>query len=237
MNLALFSSEGFLYFLRWFHYFFGVAWIGLLYYFNFVQTPFMGDATTDAGTKSTVTRGLVPRALWWFRWAAMFTFLTGFTIFMIRAHQNPASLTAPWGVGIITGASMAILMFLNVWLIIWPNQKVIIANANNVAAGQPANPNVAAHAARAGVASRTNVLFSLPMLFFMGAGRYLPWQPAESLVTYYVVFGLIIGVIEFNAIKGKMVKPLSTVKDVIHWSLALWLVIYLLFEFFATSRM
>lgn len=231
MDFALFKVEGIMYALRWMHYFFGVAWIGLLYYFNFVQTPFMGDAATDAGAKSTVTRILVPRALGWFRWAAMFTFLTGLIILMIRGHQNPASFMTPWGTGILTGASMGILMFLNVWLIIWPNQKVIIANANNVAAGQPANPNVAVHAARAALASRTNVLFSLPMLFFMGAGRHMPFgQPASSMTMYFVIFFLLIGVIEFNAIKGKMVKPLSTVKGVLHSSLALWVIIYLLFE-------
>ena len=236
MDLALFSSEGFLYFLRWFHYFFGVTWIGLLYYFNFVQTPFMGDAATDAGTKSTVTRVLVPRALWWFRWAAMFTFLTGLTILMIRAHQNPASMMTPWGVGITTGATMGILMFLNVWLIIWPNQKKVIANAVNVAAGQPADPNVPSYAARASVASRTNVLFSLPMLFFMGAGRHLQWASAEGSHTYLMVMLLIVGIIEFNAIKGKMVKPLATVKGVIHSSLALWVVMYLLFECLAVAH-
>jgi len=235
MDLAILNTEGFVYFLRWMHYFFGVAWIGLLYYFNFVQTPFMGDAATDAGAKSAVTRILVPRALWWFRWAAMFTFLTGLTILMIRGHQNPQSFMTPWGVGIITGASMAILMFLNVWLIIWPNQKVIIANANNVAAGQPANPNVATHAARAALASRTNVLFSLPMLFFMGAGRHMQFgDAAPNLMTYFVVFYLLIGVIQINAFKGKMIKPLSTVKGVIHSSLALWVIIYLLFECLAT---
>lgn len=238
MNLAIFEPEGLIYILRWMHYFFGVTWIGLLYYFNFVQTPFMGDAATDAPTKSTVTRGLVPRALWWFRWAAMFTFITGLTILMIRGHQNPESFLAPWGVGIITGASMAILMFLNVWLIIWPNQKRIIANANNVAAGQPANPDVAKFAARAALASRTNVLFSIPMLFFMGAGRHMPFaQAAESLMMYYVVFLVIIGVIQINAIKGKMIKPLSTVKGVVHSSLALWVIIYLLFECLATVKM
>ncbi len=237
MDFALLSTEGFIYFLRWMHYFFGVAWIGLLYYFNFAQTPFMGDPTTDAATKSGVTRGLVPRVLWWFRWAAMFTFLTGLTIFMIRAHQNPATLTTPWGAGIITGASMATIMFLNVWLIIWPNQKVIIANANNVAAGQPANPNVAQHAAKAALASRTNVLLSMPMLFFMGAGRHLPWLPAESLTTYFVVFYAILFAIELNAIKGKMWKPLSTVKGVIHASVILWVVMYVLFECMATGKL
>lgn len=237
MNLALFSSEGFIYFLRWFHYFFGVTWIGLLYYFNFVQTPFMGDPTTDAATKSGLTRGLVPRALWWFRWAAMFTFLTGLAILAIRASQNPASMNAPWGVGITTGAMIGILMFLNVWLIIWPNQKVIIANANNVAAGQPGNPALPQHAARAALASRTNVLFSFSMLFFMGAGRHLPFgQSAESPMLYFTILILILGVIEVNAIKGKMIKPLSTVKGVIHSSLALWLVIYLLFECFALAK-
>ena len=237
MNLALLNMEGFLYFLRLMHFFFGIAWIGLLYYFNFVQTPFMGDAATDAGAKSTVTRILVPRGLWWLRWSAMFTFITGLTILMIRGHQAPGSFGTLWGTSIITGGVLATAMFLNVWLIIWPNQKVIIANANNVAAGQPANPNVATHAARAALASRTNVLFSMTMLFFMGAGAHLPMgQPAESMMTYYVVFFLIFAVIELNAIKGKMIKPLSTVKGVIHSSLALWLVIYLLFEFLAIAR-
>jgi uncharacterized membrane protein len=236
MGLAIFEPEGLIYFLRWMHYFFGVAWIGLLYYFNFVQTPFMGEAATDAGAKSTVTRILVPRALWWFRWSAMFTFLTGLTILMIRGHQNPQSFLTPWGVGIITGAILGITMFLNVWLIIWPNQKVIIANANNVAAGQPANPDVAKHAARAALASRTNVLFSMPMLFFMGAGRHMPFgDAASSLMTYFIVFLIIWGIVELNAIKGKMVKPLSTVKGVLHASLGLWVVLYLLFECLATA--
>lgn len=237
MDLAIFNAEGLIYLLRWMHYFFGIAWIGLLYYFNFVQTPFMGDASTDVGTKSAVTRILVPRALWWFRWSAMFTFLTGLTILMIRGHQNPHSLLTPWGVGITTGASMAILMFLNVWLIIWPNQKIVIANANNVASGQPANPNVTTHATRSAIASRTNVLLSLPMLFFMGAGRHLPFgNSATSLTTYFLALGIVLAVIEFNAIRGKMVKPLSTVKGVIHAGLALWLVVYLLFEFLATTK-
>lgn len=237
MNLSLLSMEGFLYFLRWFHYFFGITWIGLLFYFNFVQTPFMGEATTDAATKSGLTRGLVPRALWWFRWAAMFTFLTGLTILLIRGGTDHAVFKTSWGAGIITGSTLAITMFLNVWLVIWPNQKVIIANANNVAAGQPANPNLAVHAARAGLASRTNVLFSLPMLFFMGAGAHMPLgQSADNLMPYYIVFFLIVGVIEFNAVKGKMVKPLSTVKGVLHSSLALWVIIYLLFEFMAIVR-
>lgn len=235
MNFALFTTEGFLYFLRWMHYFFGVTWIGLLYYFNFVQTPFMGEATTDAPTKSSLIRGLVPRALAWFRWAAMFTFLTGLTILMIRGHQNPASFHTAWGAGIISGASIAILMFLNVWLVIWPNQKVIIANARNVAAGQPANPDVAKHAAKAALSSRTNVLFSLPMLFFMGAGRHMPFgQSAENLMMYFVVFFIIILLIELNSLKGKM-GPLASVKGVIHCSLGLWVLLYLLFEFFAIA--
>lgn len=238
MKLSLLSMEGLLYFFRWMHFFFGVAWIGLLYYFNFVQTPFMGDAATDAGAKSTVTRILVPRALWWFRWSAMFTFISGVAMLGILGHNAPAAFGTLWGTSIITGGVLATTMFLNVWLIIWPNQKVIIANAVNVAAGQPANPNLAVHAARAALASRTNVLFSIPMLFFMGSGAHLPimGQPAESMMTYYVVFLLIWAVIEFNAIKGKMIKPLSTVKGVIHSSLALWLVIYLLFEFLAVAR-
>ena len=82
MDFALFTTEGIQFVLRWLHFFFGVIWIGHLYYFNFVQGPFFNE--TDAGTKSNAIQKLVPRALWWFRWGAMGTFLSGLGILAIR---------------------------------------------------------------------------------------------------------------------------------------------------------
>src|SRR5438132_691984 len=103
MNWILFSSEGFNFLLRWLHFFFGIVWIGHLYYFNFTQGPFFAE--TDAATKSGATQKLVPRALWWFRWGAMFTFLTGWTYLIIRAGSlGPAFATSSWGPMILIGA-------------------------------------------------------------------------------------------------------------------------------------
>lgn len=141
MNFAIFNLEGFLFFLRWMHFFFGIIWIGHLYYFNFTQTPFFAE--TDAGVKSGVIQKLVPRALWWFRWGAMFTLLTGLTIIAIRSAQNPSIMSSPWGVGLTTGTLLGLTMWANVWFVIWPAQKVVIASATQAAQGKPAIPEAA----------------------------------------------------------------------------------------------
>ena len=127
-------------FFRSFHILFGIAWIGLLYYFNFVQGEYVKVADPDA--KADVFKKLAPNALWWFRWDALFTFLTG----VILLHQ----ITVRIGTEIILGATMGTLMMLNVWGIIWRNQKIVLGmkEGDAVAAG-----------AKAGLASRTNTLF------------------------------------------------------------------------------
>lgn len=226
---ALFSAAGGEFFLRWMHYFVGIIWIGLLYYFNFVQTPFLAE--TDAATKSGVIQKLVPRALTWFRWGAMFTFLTGVLLIGHKWGSLGIPLTSPWGTLILTGSILGTIMFLNVWLIIWPNQKIVIESATRVARGESALPEAAQSGARAGVASRTNALFSLPMLFFMGAASHLPiaMSSETSLVPYWSVFAIVIGLIEMNAIKGKL-GPLATIKGVVHLGLALALLLYVLAE-------
>ena len=202
------------------HVVFGIAWIGLLYYFNFVQGGYMAAASNEA--KVDAFTKLVPSALWWFRWAAMFTFLTGLVLLMLIM----ASLSA----GILLGALMATLMFLNVWLIIWPNQKVVIASNEAVAGGGEADPNQAAAAAKALLASRTNTLFSLPMVFFMvshaaytmGAGN---WSSAGFLIGLLIILG-----IEANAIWGKT-GPITSVKGVIGSSVVLTVVMLVLASF------
>lgn len=228
MEFALFNIEGFLYLMRWLHYVFGVIWIGHLYYFNFTQGPFFAE--TDAATKSNATQKLVPRALWWFRWGAMGTFITGLVILMTKTHQNPALLTSAWGVCLLTGAALATLMWANVWFVIWPAQKVVIANAKQVASGGAAIPEAAARAARAGVASRTNVLFSIPMLFFMGAGSHLPLMiTATSLMPLALVITVILLALQANALKGKT-GPMTTVRGVIICGFVLSAVLYLVME-------
>jgi uncharacterized membrane protein len=204
---------------RWLHVFFGVIWIGHLYYFNFVQGAFMAE--TDAGAKSQVLQKLAPRALWWFRWGAMWTFVTGVIMLSIRAHQDSSTggsavFASPFWINILTGATLATLMFLNVWLIIWPKQKIVIANAVATAGGGAVNPNAAGAAARATVSSRTNTLFSIPMLFFMLSASHFGYVVDESsnVAVYWVLALLIIGGLQANAMYGKT-GPMTTIKGVI----------------------
>lgn len=234
MEISLISAAGFEFSLRWVHYLAGVTWIGILYYFNFIQGEWFKEI--DANVKGTAIRTLVPRALWWFRWGAMFTFLSGLAILMYRAHgagsQFVDLFTTSWGIMILTGALLGTLMFLNVWLIIWPNQKIVIASANGVAEGKEALPEAAGALAKAGLASRTNTLFSIPMLFFMGAASHLglSGQAAASLTTMTIALLVVIGGLELNAIKGKM-GPMASVKGVIASGFILTAVLYGIIEY------
>jgi uncharacterized membrane protein len=229
MDFALVSSSGLLFVLRWLHFFWGVTWIGLLYYFNFVQGPFFNE--TDAATKSNAFQKLVPRALWWFRWAALWTWLTGLVYLLAFGHLNPAAFMGGWGAAIITGGAIGTLMFLNVWFVIWPNQKILIDNAVNTAKGGAADPRAAAAGPRALTASRTNTMFSIPMLFFMGAASHLPISVSEEsqFGVLALVFAVILGALEFNAVKGKT-GPMTTIKGVVHCGFALAVVLYVLME-------
>jgi len=221
VELALFSENSLAFLSRWVHLMAGVTWIGLLYYFNFIQGEYFKEA--DAGAKSDVIQKLVPRALWWFRWAAMFTFLSG--VYLIYLKQVS-------GMGIMIGVVMGTIMFLNVWLIIWPNQKIVIASAKQVAAGGEALPGAAAALGKAGLASRTNTLFSIPMLFFMASSVHLgqlqtPIHSA-STASLVVVYGLI-AVLALNGVVGKA-GPFTSVKGVIGSGFLLTAILYLLVE-------
>jgi uncharacterized membrane protein len=229
MNIALFSMDGLLFVFRWLHFFFGVIWIGLLYYFNFVQGPFFAE--TDASTKSGAIQKLVPRALWWFRWGAMFTIITGICLLMGTAQGNMGIFETAWGVSILTGFAFGLVMWFNVWFVIWPNQKIVIQSATQAASGGQALPNAAAAGARAGCASRHNTLFSIPLLFFMGAARHLPIQVNETahLGVLAAVIVVLVGLLEFNALKGKT-GPITSVKGVVHMGFLLTIVTYAIVE-------
>ncbi|HCX87294.1 MAG TPA: antitermination protein NusG [Gammaproteobacteria bacterium] len=210
--------------MRWGHIVFGVAWIGLLYYFNFVQTEYIKEA--DDSAKADVTAKLAPRALWWFRWAAMFTFLTGLLLIgYIMHHKGGINLS------ITLGALMGTIMMLNVWLIIWPNQKIVIGlESGDKAAAGP----------KAGLASRTNTLFSLPMLFFMVVsghagmnGGVLGGTGDFAMSNVALLVGLaIVLVIEANAIWGKMNGVIQSVKAVITSSVVLTIIMSGVVQYF-----
>jgi uncharacterized membrane protein len=218
--------------LRWLHFLFGITWIGLLYYFNFVQGAFFAE--TDASTKSAATQKLVPRALWWFRWSALGTFVVGLLILLYKWQQQGGEfLVSSYGVAILTGATLGTIMFLNVWVVIWPNQKIVIASAVAAASGGQADPAAGPAGRRAFLASRTNVLFSVPLLLFMGAASHYNFGQAStgSFVVWLIVFGGITAAIEYNALtatQGGTTKPLETVSSVIHSGLWLTVVLFIL---------
>jgi len=221
VELALFSDNSLTFLARWIHLLVGVTWVGLLYYFNFIQGEYFKEA--DGGAKSDVIQHLVPRALWWFRWAAMLTLLSG--IYLLYLKQLS-------GMGIMIGATLGIIMFLNVWLVIWPNQKIVIASARQVAGGGEALPNAAAALGKAGLASRTNTLFSIPMLFFMASSVHLGQLQTsiheESIASLTIVYGLI-AVLALNGIVGRT-GPFTSIKGVISSSFLLTAILYLLVE-------
>lgn len=219
--LDLFSLNGLDYLARWAHFLFGITWIGLLYYFNFVQTEYFKEAE-DSARVDAFTK-LAPRALWWFRWGAMFTLLTGLIMLGIRG--------AGWTLDITLGAVMGIIMFLNVWLIIWPNQKILISSNEQIAGGGEALPEAAAAAPKAALASRTNTLLSAPMLFFMGSSAHFSHGMVGASPAALILALLVIAAIEANAIYGKP-GPMATVRGVIVGSLLLTLLLYLVVAIF-----
>jgi uncharacterized membrane protein len=155
---------------RWLHILSGVMWIGLLYYFNVVQTPGLAAAAADKGGPggAGVTKYIAPRALLWFRWAAVFTWLTGAGYLMSGYGEGNASaivsaFTLQSGFRTIgVGAWLGTIMLFNVWVLIWPNQKKILGIV-------PATDEQKAAARKtAGMASRINFILSIPMLMCMG---------------------------------------------------------------------
>ena len=152
---------------RWLHVLAGIVWIGLLYYFNFVQGPALAKAKAD-GTAAGITTHVAPRALLWFRWAAVVTWVTG-AVYLMRAPQlsfADAFMLKGASATIGMGAWLGTIMLFNVWVLIWPNQKKVRGLVK-------AEDAVKAKAARvAFLASRTNTMLSIPMVFFMVAGPH-----------------------------------------------------------------
>ena len=232
--MALLSGEGWLFLLRWFHFLAGITWIGLLYYFNFVQTPFFATAEAPVRT-GMLAGGLVSRALWWFRWGAMFTFITGWLIVFHKIGQFGLAgfFNQSYGWAIFFGGMLGSLMWFNVWFVIWPAQQVLMASATQVSKGGQAIPEAAARGQRAGFASRTNTLLSIPMLFLMGAASHLPMlvrTTRAGKVGALILLLIVLVAAEYNAMVGTAgagKKMLSTLKATFWAGFILTAIIYL----------
>ncbi|MGB1882830.1 MAG: urate hydroxylase PuuD [Gammaproteobacteria bacterium] len=156
----------------WLHVFFGVIWIGLLYYFNFVQVPGVAAATADGDPgPAAINKYVAPRALLWFRWGALATWLTGAAALEVMGVGLANAFTLSGGAAVIgLGAWMGTIMLFNVWVLIWPNQKKILGIV------EASDEEKASAKVVALMASRTNTFLSIPMLMCMvGHGHGLPF--------------------------------------------------------------
>jgi uncharacterized membrane protein len=161
----------------WIHVAVGITWIGLLYYFNFIQVPALAEAASDEGGPggAGITKYVAPRALLWFRWSALATWVSG-AVFLLERKAFVAAFTlgmvpgesTPWyGLAIGVGAWLGTIMLFNVWILIWPNQKKVLGIVEASAAEIGTAKRIAF------LASRTNTMLSIPMMMSMiGAGGH-----------------------------------------------------------------
>ena len=194
-----------LFVIRWIHIFAGIIWIGLLYFFNFINPSV--TKTFDADTKKKVVPELMPRCLFFFRWAAMITFLTGwgYIFWKIFVASNAGLtgegglFTSTWGQWITLGGLLGTIMWFNVWFIIWPAQKKVISA---IKAGQGPDANLVKNAT---LASKVNTYLSVPLLFCMSAASHLPLMHPLLIVGVFVVgFGIVYHIYKVSPNVGKM---------------------------------
>jgi len=238
---------------RWLHILSGVMWIGLLYYFNFVQVPAFAAFGDEARARNIAIDKVARKALWWFRWAAVSTFLTGILITILTEgyfSADPEGIKfseSAGGIAISTGMLLGIIMMLNVWGVIWRNQKVVLANAANVLAGGEADPNAPAAGRKALMASRQNTIFSVSMLFFMVYKSHSKANPgavsSSDSMTYWIIALVVIAILELNALglmpwKTQANKGLNVlydgkgVRNPLIAAFGLWVVFLVLSEIF-----
>jgi len=150
---------------RWGHFLAGITWIGLLYYLNFCQVPSMGGLSAETKGELFKADSVVRRVMWWFRWGAMFTLIFGVTLYMGMMHGGGTSGVPGWDIRI--GGLFGIIMWFNVWFIIWPAQKKILGIVEGATAEEKASLGK-----RALIASRTNTILSIPMLLLMASSAH-----------------------------------------------------------------
>jgi uncharacterized membrane protein len=231
------------------HVMFATMWMGLLWFFNFVQTP--AYAEMDAAARNNAFDKLTWRALWWFRFSAMFTVASGILILLITGFGTSGYggdfWKSPSGLGLSAAILFALIMLYNVLGVIWPNQQIVIANARNVQAGGEANPAAPAAARAGAMASRQNTIFSFSVFLFMVGTSHLfndtshfklvPGGASKGL--YFVILLAIAVVFELNAlgkIGGTAAGGTNVIYDThqyaIYTAVGLMVFFYLFFEIF-----
>ena len=242
--LELLDRAGLAFTSRWLHIVVGIARIGLLYYFNLVQVPAFAEMSASSRTEAIEV--LAKRALWWFRWAAVATVLTGLLIMgFTKDYFSDNFGQRANGISISTGVLIALIMFVNVWGVIWRNQKVVIASAAQVRAGGEPLPEAAAAGRRAGMASRQNVFFSFTMIWFMTftthySGFYDTSSGSDRAI-YWIITVIILAVLELNALgiigggfkpakESPFNWPYETVRNVLISGFVLWAIFWLMWE-------
>ncbi|HEX2782907.1 MAG TPA: hypothetical protein VHN36_04925 [Ilumatobacteraceae bacterium] len=239
---------------RWLHILSGIVWIGMLYFFNLVQVPAYAAFGDEAKARNIAIDKVTRRALWWFRWGAVSTVVMGISITVaakdfFKANALGVSFSKTGnGLAISLGMLLAIIMFLNVWGVIWRLQKVVLANAANVLAGGEPNPEAPAAARRAVMASRQNVVFSIGMLYLMVVASHDVYLGgADSAISsgkvaaFWLIAIVVTAVLELNALgfmpwKAEPKKGLNTMYDSVQNVLiaagAFWVIVLIVCELF-----
>lgn len=198
MELFENTRNGFDFLFRYGHVLSGITWIGLLYFFNFVQVPAYAELSDTA--RPEALRKVTWRALWWFRYAALSTFLFGLALVLVKDEVGEYFKAAP-GYAISVGMLFGITMFLNVWGVIWRMQKIVIGSAETVANGGQANPEAPAAAKKAARASRANTFMSFTMLWFMIYTPHMAGgQELQNKPLFWIFVLVAWGVIEASAL-------------------------------------
>jgi len=248
--MEIFTQDGLSHFLRALHVLAGIGWIGLLYYFNLVQVPAFAAYGDEGKARNISIDKLARRALWWFRWAAVVTLVLGLLIIGVTENymqdfmSDDAAIGLAHSAAIFVGMLMGILMAANVWMVIWKNQKVVLANAANVLGGGEADPNAAAAGRRALLASRQNFIFSFSMLWFMvGPAHFYGgnFDGDSGKAWTFVIIAVVIGaILELNCLgklggfanTNKLLWPYESHKNAMITGGLLFVALYVLTEIF-----
>jgi uncharacterized membrane protein len=195
------SVEALLMLARMLHLLFVISWIGRLYWVNFAESPFLHE---------TNTRSRGSDVIWWWKWSPLGTVLTGGVCLAIKWHRAGWVwfVRAPYGVFILTGAAMGLIMAANVWLVIRPRKRLLKNPPVGNLASALSERRVVENLRRIGLVTRTNTLLSIPVLFFMSAaGHYMTWPQDEMnaarLVLWVVPCALVVIAVELNALIGE----------------------------------
>jgi uncharacterized membrane protein len=250
--MEIFTRAGLWGAFRMAHVIVAVMWMGLLWFFNFVQVP--SYAEMEAAARNNALDKLTWRAMWWFRWSAMATVVFGVLIIAVEGGSDYVYNSDYWrstaGVTLLIGILFGLIMLYNVWMVIWPAQQTVIGNARNVQAGGEADPNAAAAGRAGAMASRQNTIFSLPLLVFMvGASHFydayphFDSKPSTGLWLIYLLVGVAVAIIlEANAlgkVSGRGSSGLNVIyethKNAMYTGFALILGFYVLAEIMLRS--